>query len=67
MWETTNDDDIGSLIGKEDLICAHFDKHHLEESDVEYDYDDSDESIETPLVETVTDEHTSKFVFDDAE
>ena len=63
---TTDDDDIGSLVSKEDLICAHFDKLHLEEADVEYDYDDSDESIDTSLVETVMDKHTAKFVFDDA-
>ena len=67
MWETTDYDNIGSLFGKEDLICTHFYELHLEESDDEYDYDDSDESIDTPLVKKVADKHTDKFVFDHAE
>ena len=33
MWETTDDDDIGSLVGKEDLACCHFLVPPLEESE----------------------------------
>ena len=68
MWKMTDDDNIGSLVGEEDLICTHFDRLHLEESDDEYDYKyDSVESINTPMVKTVSDKHTDKFVFNDAE
>ena len=56
------------MVGKEDLIYAHFDRPHLEESDDEYDYEyDSNESIDTPMVETVADKHTDKFVFNNVE
>ena len=37
MWETTDDDDIGSLVGEEDLVCCHFNVPHLEELDEECD------------------------------
>ena len=32
MWETTDDDNIGSLVGEEYFICSHFDGPHLGES-----------------------------------
>ena len=68
MWETTDDDNIGSLVSKEDLICNHFDGLHLDESDGEYDYEyDSNESINTPMAETVADKDSNKFLFNDAE
>ena len=68
MWETTDDDNIGSLVSKEDLICSHFDGNHLGESEDEYDYEyDSNKSNDTTVAKTVADEHTDKFVFDDAE
>ena len=35
MWEMTNDDNIGLLIGKKDLVCCHFDVPHLKKSEEE--------------------------------
>ena len=33
MWETTDDDNIGLMVGKEDLVCCHFNVPHFKESE----------------------------------
>ena len=67
MWEMTDDDNICSLVGKENLISSHFYGPHLGESEDKYDYEyDSNKSSNTPMVKTVADKHTDRFVFDNA-
>ena len=68
MWETIDDDNIGLLVGEDNLICCHFNTPQLEESEDEYDsMSDLDQASNTPMVRTVEEEHVNKFVFDNAE
>ena len=68
MWETTDDDNIGLLVGEDDLIFSHFATTLLEELEDEYDYMyDLDQTSNMPMVKTVEEEHMDKFVFNDAE
>ena len=68
MWEKTDDDDIGLLVGKEDLVCCRFNTPHLEESDNKYDsMSKLDQTSNAPMVKTVEEEHAEKFLFNNAE
>ena len=65
-WEQTEDDGVESLVDKEDLMCCHLMMDPFDDSD-DKEFSVSDETTYEPLVETVDEEATSKFVYKDAE
>ena len=68
IWKTTDDDDIGLLVSEEDLVCYHFNVPPIKKSEAEsYDMFKPDNIMSKQVVETVEEECTSTFVFDDAE
>ena len=62
----TDDDDLELLVGEEDLVCCHLTMDPIEESDDE-DLSELNEISCEPIVETVKEESTSKFVYYDTE
>lgn len=51
-WEPTDDDDLESLVGEEDLVCCHFDMGSIKETDDE-DLSQSDDIMCGPTVEII--------------